>query len=56
MKAMVVHTAKQPLVAEEREQREPGRGEVRVRVHACGVCHSDQFVTEGLWRSGQSLM
>ena len=25
----------------EREQRDPGRGEVRVRVEACGVCHSD---------------
>ena len=27
----------------------PGRGEVRIRVHACGVCHSDLFVTDGLW-------
>jgi D-arabinose 1-dehydrogenase-like Zn-dependent alcohol dehydrogenase len=24
-----------------RDQRDPGRGEVRVRVEACGVCHSD---------------
>ncbi len=29
------------LEAAEREQREPSRGEVRVRVKACGVCHSD---------------
>jgi propanol-preferring alcohol dehydrogenase len=49
MKAMVVRTARQPFVAEERELVQPGRGEVRVRVHACGVCHSDHFVTEGLW-------
>jgi D-arabinose 1-dehydrogenase-like Zn-dependent alcohol dehydrogenase len=31
----------------ERELREPGRGEVRVRVQACGVCHSDAFTVEG---------
>lgn len=31
----------------ERELREPGRGEVRVRVEACGVCHSDAFTIEG---------
>lgn len=28
---------------------EPGAGEVRVRVEACGICHSDVFVKEGLW-------
>jgi D-arabinose 1-dehydrogenase-like Zn-dependent alcohol dehydrogenase len=49
MKAMVVRAAREPLVLEERPLPEPGRGEVRIRVHACGVCHSDQFVTEGLW-------
>jgi len=49
MKAMVVRAANAPLVAEERSLPEPGRGEVRIRVHACGVCHSDQFVAAGLW-------
>jgi D-arabinose 1-dehydrogenase-like Zn-dependent alcohol dehydrogenase len=49
MKAMVVHNTRQPLVAEERDVPNPGRGEVRIQVHACGVCHSDQFVTDGLW-------
>jgi propanol-preferring alcohol dehydrogenase len=49
MKAMVVRAAKQPLVAEDRPLPEPGAGEVRIRVHACGVCHSDHFVTAGLW-------
>ena len=29
------------LEAAHRELRRPGRGEVRVRVEACGVCHSD---------------
>jgi D-arabinose 1-dehydrogenase-like Zn-dependent alcohol dehydrogenase len=27
----------------------PGSGEVRLRVEACGVCHSDAFVKEGHW-------
>ena len=49
MKAMVVRAARAPIVPEKRALPEPARGEVRVRVHACGVCHSDQFVTEGLW-------
>jgi D-arabinose 1-dehydrogenase-like Zn-dependent alcohol dehydrogenase len=49
MKAMVVRAARRPLVAEERPLPEPGAGQVRIRVHACGVCHSDHFVTEGLW-------
>ena len=31
----------------ERDLREPGRGEVRVRVEACGVCHSDAITVEG---------
>ena len=33
----------------ERDIPEPGPGQVRVKVEACGVCHSDVFVKEGLW-------
>jgi D-arabinose 1-dehydrogenase-like Zn-dependent alcohol dehydrogenase len=33
----------------ERDMPEPSRGEVRVRVEACGVCHSDSFTIEGQW-------
>jgi D-arabinose 1-dehydrogenase-like Zn-dependent alcohol dehydrogenase len=33
----------------EREIRPPGPGEVRIRVQACGVCHSDVFTKEGWW-------
>ena len=33
----------------EREIPEPGAGQVRIKVQACGVCHSDVFVKEGLW-------
>jgi len=49
MKSMVVRSPREPLVQEERELPEPGPGEVRVAVRACGVCHSDHFVTEALW-------
>ena len=34
----------------EREIPQPGPGEVRIKVHACGVCHSDAIVKEmGAW-------
>jgi len=49
MKAMVVRSANQPLALEERSVPEPGPGQVRIKVHACGICHSDHFVTGQLW-------
>src|ERR1700678_3502231 len=33
----------------EREIPEPGAGHVRIKVQACGVCHSDVFTKEGFW-------
>jgi D-arabinose 1-dehydrogenase-like Zn-dependent alcohol dehydrogenase len=33
----------------EREIPEPGAGQVRIKVQACGVCHSDAFVKDGSW-------
>ena len=33
----------------ERAIPEPGTGHVRVKVEACGICHSDVFVKDGLW-------
>jgi D-arabinose 1-dehydrogenase-like Zn-dependent alcohol dehydrogenase len=33
----------------EREIPKPGAGEVRIKVQACGVCHSDLFTKEGAW-------
>ena len=33
----------------ERDIPEPGVGQVRIKVQACGVCHSDVFTKEGLW-------
>ena len=33
----------------EREIPEPGAGQVRIKVQACGVCHSDVLTKEGHW-------
>jgi D-arabinose 1-dehydrogenase-like Zn-dependent alcohol dehydrogenase len=33
----------------EREIPKPGVGHVRIKVQACGVCHSDVLTKEGLW-------
>lgn len=33
----------------EREIPQPGPGQVRIRVEACGVCHSDVLTKEGGW-------
>ncbi len=33
----------------EREIPEPAAGEVRIKVQACGICHSDSLVKEGHW-------
>ncbi|HEY6484472.1 MAG TPA: alcohol dehydrogenase catalytic domain-containing protein [Steroidobacteraceae bacterium] len=46
-RAMVVPAAGAKLRMEERELPQPGRGEVRIRVQACGVCHSDALTVEG---------
>src|SRR5438876_6754956 len=33
----------------EREIPAPGVGEVRIKVQACGICHSDVLTKDGLW-------
>ena len=38
-----------PLEIVERETPEPGAGAVRIKVEACGVCHSDSFTKDGHW-------
>ncbi len=41
MKAAVAYGVNQPLVVEEVELDPPHAGEVMVKLHATGVCHSD---------------
>src|SRR5262249_20332743 len=38
-----------PLELVERPIPDPGPGSVRIKVQACGVCHSDSFTKEGLF-------
>jgi D-arabinose 1-dehydrogenase-like Zn-dependent alcohol dehydrogenase len=47
MKAMVSRAAREPLQLEERPTPTPGKGEVLLRVRACGVCHGDWMVQQG---------
>jgi len=49
LKAAVCHAFGQPLTIEEVQLESPGDGEVRVALHACGVCHSDIHFIEGAW-------
>jgi Zn-dependent alcohol dehydrogenase len=46
-KAVVYRELHGPVRVEEVEFLPPGQGEVRIRVAACGVCHSDLSATNG---------
>jgi len=49
-KMRVVQVARKdgPFEMVERDLPQPGSGEVRVKVQACGVCHSDSIAIQGL--------
>jgi D-arabinose 1-dehydrogenase-like Zn-dependent alcohol dehydrogenase len=49
MKAVQVRAAGGEFEIVEREIPEAGPGQVRIRVQACGVCHSDVITKEGLF-------
>ena len=49
MRAVQVPRAGGPFELVERDTPEPQAGWVRVKVQACGVCHSDSVVKEGLF-------
>ena len=49
MRAVQVAKAGGPLELVEREIPTPAAGQVRVKVHACGICHSDALTVEGHW-------
>ena len=50
MRAVQVTRPNGPLDVVEREIPEPGAGSVRIKVEACGICHSDAFTKEGSGR------
>src|SRR6516162_1419816 len=49
MKAAQVSKGGAEFEVVERDIPEPGAGQVRIKVQACGVCHSDVLTKEGLW-------
>ena len=49
MKAAICYAPQKPLEIAEVDQQGPQAGEVRVRVKATGVCHSDWHVINGDW-------
>jgi D-arabinose 1-dehydrogenase-like Zn-dependent alcohol dehydrogenase len=49
MRAVQVSRPNAPFEVVEREIPSPGPGSVRIKVQACGVCHSDSITKEGLF-------
>jgi D-arabinose 1-dehydrogenase-like Zn-dependent alcohol dehydrogenase len=49
MRVVQVSRPNGPLEIVERPIPEPGAGSVRIKVHACGICHSDSLTKEGTY-------
>ena len=49
MKALQVSKSGGNFELVERPIPQPGRSQVRIKVEACGICHSDVLVKEGIW-------
>src|SRR5258708_4244389 len=54
IRAAVLEEFGRPLVVQDVELRGPQRGEVLVRLVACGVCHTDMYTASGVDPSGYS--
>jgi S-(hydroxymethyl)glutathione dehydrogenase/alcohol dehydrogenase len=52
IRAAVLEEFGQPLVVQDVELADPQPGEVLVRLHACGVCHTDLYTASGADPSG----
>jgi D-arabinose 1-dehydrogenase-like Zn-dependent alcohol dehydrogenase len=49
MRSIQVSKANGPLELVDRDIQEPSARQVRIKVQACGICHSDSFTKEGLF-------
>ena len=49
MKGAVIKAPNSEVQIEERDCPSPRRGQVLIRVHACGLCHGDLMVQQGLF-------
>ncbi|MGM0586584.1 MAG: NADPH:quinone oxidoreductase family protein [Pseudomonadota bacterium] len=55
MRAMRLHALNEPLRLDEAPEPEPGAGEVRLRVEACGVNFADVLITQGKYQEKPAL-
>jgi D-arabinose 1-dehydrogenase-like Zn-dependent alcohol dehydrogenase len=49
MTAVQIRSPGGPFEVSQRDIPAPGANRVRIKVQACGICHSDMFVKEGYW-------
>ena len=49
MRSVQVSKPRGPLEIVEKDTPQPGDRQVRIKVQACGICHSDSFTKEGLF-------
>ena len=49
MRSVQVSRPKGSFELVERDVPEPRTGAVRIKVRACGICHSDSFIKDGTW-------
>src|SRR4026207_94394 len=49
MNAVQIRSPGGPVEAIKREIPVAGQSQIRIKVQACGICHSDVFVKEGHW-------
>lgn len=56
MRAAVFRGPSSPVAVEEVQLAAPGPGEIRVRIAAAGVCHSDLHVRQGDWQLPSPLI
>jgi S-(hydroxymethyl)glutathione dehydrogenase/alcohol dehydrogenase len=52
VRAAVLERFAEPLVVQDLDLDEPKRGEVLVRLRACGICHTDMYSASGVDPSG----
>src|SRR5947199_1722599 len=52
IRAAVLEEFGAPLAVQEVDLADPRPGEVLVRLHACGVCHTDMYTASGVDPSG----
>lgn len=55
MRAAVAKNFGQPLELTEVPRPEPAAGQILIKVHACGVCHTDLHAVDGDWPDKASL-